>query len=160
MAPAGIEIDAFTELASIPSFNPDLDTEAPPDPVRRFRSRLDACEGLLISSPEYAHGIPGALKNALDWIVSSGELIDKPIALVNASARATYAWNALVEVLTTMSAHVVPEASITIALDGSRMNAIELCSDARVSALLLSSIEALRSACLHRRGISSERSGM
>ena len=58
------------------------------------------------------------LKNALDWVVGSGELIDKPTALVNASGRATHAWASLADTLTVMSAHVIPEASITIPLEG------------------------------------------
>ena len=61
----------------------------------------------LICSPEYAHGVSGVLKNALDWVVSSGELIDTPIALINASARATIAYGCLRETLTTMSGRVI-----------------------------------------------------
>jgi NADPH-dependent FMN reductase len=72
----------------------------------------------LISSPEYAHGVPGALKNALDWLVGSGERIEKPVAVINASARATHAWESLVETLTVMSASVVRDASITLPLGG------------------------------------------
>ena len=63
----------------------------PPAAVIGFRAALEACDAILISSPEYAHGVSGVLKNALDWVVGSGELIDKPIALINASARATHA---------------------------------------------------------------------
>ena len=61
--------------------------EAVPAAVSRFRAALQPSDAILISSPEYAHGVSGVLKNALDWAVSSGELIDKPIASINASAR-------------------------------------------------------------------------
>jgi len=61
--------------------------------------------------PEYAHGVPGVLKNGLDWVVGSGELVDKPVTLFNASPRGTYAQASLTETLTVMSAKVVPEAS-------------------------------------------------
>ena len=159
LAPVGVELSIYRELADIPPFNPDRDTEAVPAAVSRFRAALQASDAVLISSPEYAHGIPGVLKNALDWVVGSGELIDKPVALVNASARATHARDALAEVLTTMSARVVPQASPTIALDGSRLDASGLTADPRVSSLLGSAIVALRAACVTDRGISAEPTG-
>jgi NAD(P)H-dependent FMN reductase len=62
--------------------------------------------------------VPGVLKNALDWVVGSGELLDKPIAVINASGRATHAWTSLRETLTVMSARVIVAASITVPLDG------------------------------------------
>ena len=91
---------------SVPPFNPDLDTDTAPVGVVRFRAALEACDAILICSPEYAHGVSGVLKNALDWIVGSGELMDKPIALINASGRATLAYASLRETLTTMSGRV------------------------------------------------------
>src|SRR5512138_474853 len=101
LAPGGVEVSAYQGLADIPPFNPDLDTAVPPAAVVRFRDALVGCDAILISSPEYAHGVSGVLKNALDWVVSSGELIDKPIALVNASARSIHAQASLRETLTT-----------------------------------------------------------
>ena len=89
LAPVGVELSVYAELGIIPPFNPDLDTDAPPAAVSRFRAALQASDALLISSPEYAHGVSGVLKNALDWVVGSGELVDKPVALLNASSRAT-----------------------------------------------------------------------
>jgi len=62
--------------------------------------------------------VPGALKNALDWIVGSGELVDKPVALLNASPRATLAQVSLTETIRVMSAYVVEEASLRIPLMG------------------------------------------
>jgi len=74
LAPSTLAITYDTQsIAALPHFNPDLDTAEPPAAVRAFRERLGAAEGVIICSPEYAHGVPGALKNALDWIVSSGE---------------------------------------------------------------------------------------
>jgi NAD(P)H-dependent FMN reductase len=66
-----------------------------------------------MSSPEYAHGVPGTLKNALDWVVGSGELVGKPVGLWNLSARAVHAHASLVETLRKMSALVLPEACFT-----------------------------------------------
>ena len=104
LTPDDVEVSIYRELAELPPFNPDLDGPDgnAPAAVAAFRASLDASAAILISSPEYAHGVPGVLKNALDWVVGSGELIDKPIALVNASARATLAWAHLVETLRTI----------------------------------------------------------
>jgi chromate reductase len=81
LAPAGVEIVLYTGLGDLPHFNPDLDTDDPPEVVRALRHEIGQCDGLLICSPEYAHGVAGAMKNALDWLVSSVEFpekIDRP----------------------------------------------------------------------------------
>ena len=90
------------------------DVDVPPAPVLDLRARVGAADGLLICSPEYAHGVPGSLKNALDWLVASVELPHKPVALLNASPWATHAQASLVETLGVMSTHIVHEASATI----------------------------------------------
>ena len=151
VAPAGVELSIYGELGDIPPFNPDLDTDAVPAVVGRFRAALAASDAILISSPEYAHGVSGVLKNALDWVVSSGELIDMPIALINASARATHAHAALCETLTTMSGCVVKEASITVPLTGAALDADGNFEDASLSTLLRSAIETLVDATRERR---------
>jgi NAD(P)H-dependent FMN reductase len=78
LAPEGMEITIYEGLAGLPHFNPDDDEEdtTPPQPVAELRALLAAADGILISSPEYAHGVPGSLKNALDWLVSDGVLVD------------------------------------------------------------------------------------
>jgi chromate reductase, NAD(P)H dehydrogenase (quinone) len=151
LAPVGIELSIYGELGNIPPFNPDLDTDAVPAAVSRFRAALQASDAILISSPEYAHGVSGVLKNALDWVVGSGELMDKPIALMNASARATHAHASLCETLTTMSGHVVTDASITIPLTGAAVDADGNLSDPCLSSSLTSAIAALADATrVHR----------
>jgi NAD(P)H-dependent FMN reductase len=82
--------------------------------VLALRAQVGEADGLLICSPEYAHGVPGSLKNALDWLVASVELPHKPVALLNASPWATHAQAALVETLTVMSTRIVDDASVTI----------------------------------------------
>ena len=79
-----------------------------------LRARIGEADGLLFCSPEYAHGVPGSLKNALDWLVASLELPHKPVALLNASPWATHAQASLVETLTVMSTRIVHEACVTI----------------------------------------------
>ena len=111
LAPPDITIDVWEGLGGLPHFNPDLDQEDPPQPVREFRERLRSADGVIISSPEYAHGMPGALKNALDWLASDGTLIDKPVVIVTiAPTYGEFAHAQLVEVLTTMSWNVLTGA--------------------------------------------------
>ena len=152
LAPADVNVSIYRELETLPPFNPDIDANAAPDSVSKFRDMLQACDALLISSPEYAHGAPGVLKNALDWVVGSGELIDKPISLINASARATHARASLVETLTTMSAQVIADASITVALDGRGLDTDGIVDDGELSAALRVAIDAL--ACAVRDALS------
>src|SRR6266496_3093591 len=89
LAPPGVEITLYDGLAELPHFNPDLEGSEPATVVN-FRARIKGSDGVLISSPEYAHGVPGALKNALDWIVGSLEFPGKPVALINISPRSTF----------------------------------------------------------------------
>ena len=145
LAPVGVEIAIYRELGDIPPFNPDLDTESAPAAVVRFRAALEASDAILISSPEYAHGVPGVLKNALDWLVGSGELIDKPIAVINASPRSTHAFSSLIETLKTMSGQVIADASITVAVSGRLHNEREMCADPAVSMQLRDALSALAS---------------
>lgn len=114
VAPDDLQIVMYDDLASLPHFNPDDDVDVPPAPVLDLRRRIGESDGLLICSPEYAHGVPGSLKNALDWLVASLELPHKPVALLNASPWATHAQASLVETLTVMSTRIVHEASATI----------------------------------------------
>ena len=150
LAPGGVELSIYRQLADIPPFNPDLDTEAVPAAVSGFRAALQTSDAILISSPEYAHGVSGVLKNALDWVVSSGELIAKPIAVINASARATHAHASLCETLATMSGRVIEEASVTIPVGASALDADGNLSDPCLSASLTSAIKALADA-VHAR---------
>lgn len=153
MAPAAIEVSIYRELAELPPFNPDLDGDRASIAVTRFRAQLQACDAVLISSPEYAHGVPGVLKNALDWVVGSGELVDKPIAVINASRRATHAWTSLKDTLSVMSARVIVAASVTVPLDGKALDADGIVRDAELSTALRSALEALAlivSACGRR----------
>src|SRR4051812_20190202 len=114
VSPDGVTVSIYTGLGSLPHFNPDLDEEGsePPPAVGELRQMLMAAGAVLISSPEYAHGVPGVLKNMLDWLVSTGELVGKPVALINAAAvGGSYAQSAIAETLRTMNWDLVDEAS-------------------------------------------------
>jgi NAD(P)H-dependent FMN reductase len=114
VAPPGITVVLYDGLASLPHFNPDDDVDVPPTTVLALRAEIGTADGLLFCSPEYAHGVPGSLKNALDWLVSSIEFPFKPVALLNASPWATQAQASLVETLGLMNARIVTEACVTI----------------------------------------------
>lgn len=88
------DVDIYASLADVPAFNPDLDVEPGPPVVTDLRARIGAADAVLISTPEYAFALPGSLKNALDWIVSSGELYGKPVAILSASPRSNGGVNA------------------------------------------------------------------
>lgn len=150
LAPTWIAVSIYGALADIPPFNPDLNTDSGPAAVSRFRAALQSSDAVLFSSPEYAHGVSGVLKNALDWVVSSGELIDKPIALINTSLRATHAHAALLETLVTMSGNVVKDASVTIPVAGRAIDASDFI-DASLSCVLTSAVEVLANAVTHTR---------
>lgn len=149
-APAGLKFSLYRDLGSLPLFNPDLEGIRLPS-VQNFRSELASCDGLLISSPEYARGIPGAMKNALDWVVGSGELVGKPVAVLNAAPRSSVAYEALKVVLRTVDACLVSEASLDIPVMGKDLDAAGLLRDpvtgpliARVLPALLAAIESER----------------
>ena len=91
VAPLGVTIVRYDGLGGLPHFNPDLDTETPPGPVADLRRQVGEADGLLLSSPEYAHGIAGSFKNGVDWLVGSLEFPGKPIGIINAAPRATHA---------------------------------------------------------------------
>jgi NAD(P)H-dependent FMN reductase len=118
LAPQGVQVMLFDGVAGLPFFNPDLDRDDVPDPVAAFRAVVGSADAILISSPEYARGIAGVMKNALDWLVASFEFPDKPVALINTSPRAAHALAALRLTLETMSARIIDEACITLPLLG------------------------------------------
>ena len=106
LAPEDFAVAQFTP-ASLPHFNADLEAADLPDPVQAWRLTVARCDGMLLSCPEYAAGLPGAFKNALDWLVGEPGFFRKPVAIHNASQRSVHAQKALRLVLRTMSADIV-----------------------------------------------------
>ena len=80
------------------------------------------------------------MNNALDWLVSGEEFVGKPIALFNASSRATHAQASLTEIVTTMAGRIVPEASIMVSLLGKNLDAAGIMADPEISDVLQSAI--------------------
>jgi chromate reductase, NAD(P)H dehydrogenase (quinone) len=140
LSPATVEMNLYNGLGDLPHFNPDLETTEIPA-VMDWKAQVKWADGLLICSPEYAHGVPGVLKNALDWLVSDEDFAGKPIALLNASPRATHAQAALVEILTTMAGRIVPEASVAIPLQGKNLDAAGILADPELVGVLRKALE-------------------
>jgi NAD(P)H-dependent FMN reductase len=134
LAPPGTEVTIFDGIEKLPHFNPDLDRDPLPDKVAELRRLIGTCDRLLISSPEYAHGLAGSLKNALDWLVGSLEFPETEVALINTSPRAGHAQAQLREVLTTMSA--VLRETVTLPLLGRTIDAAGIAADPELSAAL------------------------
>jgi chromate reductase len=141
VALAGVDVVHYTGLAGLPPFNPDLDTDIPPETVQALRREIGLCDGLLISSPEYAHGVPGTLKNALDWLVGSLEFGGTPVALIGTSPHSVHAPAQLREILSVMSARLVEPASITLVLPRRDMDAAAIAADPALSAQLREALE-------------------
>lgn len=135
ISPPHIRVTVYDGIATLPHFDPDLEPHLPPE-VQRLRQLLCNCDAMIIASPEYAHGIPGAFKNALDWMVGCAQLGAKPVALLNGSSRAVHAHGALAEVLNTMGLAIIEPASMTIAVAGKGLDAVAIAADATLSAQL------------------------
>lgn len=142
LAPAGMDVTVFSGIGGLPLFNPDLELELPPQ-VITLRTDVAAADALLIASPEYAHGITGGIKNALDWLVSFEPFANKPVAVINASPRAHHADAALRETLKTMSAVIVEAASISIPLLGAGLTEADMVASPMVSSAIKSALSAL-----------------
>lgn len=100
--PTGSRFTIYDELELLPHFNPDK--EHGNEIVKRFRNLLKQADGIVICTPEYAFGVPGVLKNGLDWTVSSGELNEKPVVAVSASPMYEGASKAMASLLLTLGA--------------------------------------------------------
>ena len=144
LATPRVIVRQFIGLATLPAFNPDLDEEGmrPPPPVHDLRRQVASADAIVICSPEYAHGVPGSLKNALDWLVSVPDVLAKPTALVNAS-RSIHAQASLAETLRTMSMHLVGDSPFQIPLTDRGMTATAIASDPALAAPLRDCLAAL-----------------
>jgi NAD(P)H-dependent FMN reductase len=136
-----VEIDLYKGLGGLPHLNPDLE-EAEPSAVTDLRVRVREAGGLLFAVPEYAHGVPGALKNLLDWLVGGEEFIYKPVALWNASPRATHAQASLRETIRTMSGNIVEEASVAVPLLSRSPDPEAIAADPELSGLVRTALAA------------------
>jgi NAD(P)H-dependent FMN reductase len=152
LAPPHVTVRQLEGLATLPAFNPDLDQEGmtPPPPIQELRSQVESADAIVICSPEYAHGVPGSLKNALDWLVSVPDVLAKPTALLNVS-RSIHAQASLAETLRTMSMHLVADAPFVIPLVDRGMTSMAIASDPALAAPLYDCLAAVLVAIGHYR---------
>ncbi len=115
-------VTIFDGLASLPHFNPDLDNESVPEEVKYFRKQLREADGILICTPEYAIGVPGTLKNAIDWTVSSMEFSQKPVALITASLSGEKAHQSLLGTLLIIEARMTSNTQLLIPFSKTKVN--------------------------------------
>lgn len=120
----------YEGLADLPHFNPELDDSSAP--VNNLRTLLHEADGVLICTPEYAYGIPGVLKNALDWTVSTGEFAGKPVVAISASPNSTggaQAHASLVLTLSALAAKIVEPESLIVPFVRTKLDARGNISD-------------------------------
>ena len=140
LAPDGMTITIYKSIDELPHFNPDLDG-ARFQTVTAWLTSIRDADGLIVSTPEYAHNIPGSFKNALDWLVGSDAFIYKPFMILNTSPRSTYAHESLVEILSTMSGVHVKTATMTIPLIGKSPREISVLIQEQYSGQIRTSLE-------------------
>lgn len=98
------EVKIFEDLDQIPHFNPDLDTENPPEEIILFRNKIMEADGIIICTPEYVFSLPGSLKNALEWCVSTTVFSNKKAGLITASASGEMGHEQLLLIMKTLEA--------------------------------------------------------
>ena len=155
MAPEDMEVTIYEGLGDLPHFSPDIDDENAPTPVAHLRASLHGADGVLICTPEYAFGVPGSLKNALDWTVSSGDLNEKPVAALSASplyGGGDKAHASLLLTLTALGAAVPDGATLSIPGVKRKLDADGAVSDPATTRALRSVLDALARAIDPRRG--------
>jgi chromate reductase, NAD(P)H dehydrogenase (quinone) len=150
LAPPGMCISFLRAVGELPIFNPDLE-DPPPPLVAVLRAEAASADALLIASPEYAHGVTGALKNLLDWLVGLESFAGKPVAVLNTSLRSHHADSALREILRTMSAVIVEAASVRIPLYGADLGEDRILESPEAVRAIRRSLLALSDATAQRK---------
>lgn len=142
-----LNVTVFNGIAILPQFNPDHDGDSVASEVADFRQQLNKAEGILICTPEYAHGVPGTLKNAIDWTISSGEFPHKPTMLITASTDGSYGHKALLETLKAIEAKNIDNLQMVIPFAKTKISVDNKISDektlADVEALIMAFIDTL-----------------
>jgi len=147
LAPSTIDLELYEGLGALPLFNPDDEMAAVPASVSALREAVGRADALLIACPEYAHGVPGAFKNLLDWLVGSLEFPGKPVLLLNTAARGSYhAQEALAEILVTMSAQLLAPQPVLVALPGAGCSAAQVLASTERCAELQAALDVLAEA--------------
>lgn len=141
------DITIFEGLTELPHFNPDLDNENPPAQVLAFRQSLNTADGILICTPEYAMGVPGTLKNAIDWTVSSMAFAHKPTVLITASSMGQKAHHSLMDTLKIIEARVTDATQLVIPHAKTKVNSDGVITDVNTLAAIQSLLHSFKIIC-------------
>ncbi len=117
-----LHFEIYNDIADLPHFNSDLDNEKLPEAVKTFRELIERADGVLISTPEYVFSLPGSLKNALEWTVSTIVFSDKPSAFVVAASSGEKAFESLDMILKTIGANVGEHSKLLIKAAKGKLN--------------------------------------
>jgi len=117
-----VNVELFTGLDTLPHFNPDLDNEQAPAAVKAFRRLVRNADGVIICTPEYVFSLPGSLKNALEWMVSTIIFAKKPTALIVASGMGEKAFESLQLIMRTLEANFTDDTALLISGARSRFD--------------------------------------
>lgn len=115
-------------VGKLPLFSPDIDATRQ-QYVEHWTKLIRECDGIIISTPEYARGYPGSLKNAFDWLVQGDGFVSKPFMFLRASPRADLSHSSLKVVLETMSGIHMSQADGLVPLLGTNLTIDEICED-------------------------------
>lgn len=119
--PDDVEFEIFNGLQEIPLFDPSVKDEPPA--FTKLKDALAASDGVLISTPEYAFGIPAVLKSALEWTVASSSFSARPTALITASTSGTKAHQSLLWVLEAIGCEMNDDTQLLIQFIRAKMDA-------------------------------------
>jgi chromate reductase, NAD(P)H dehydrogenase (quinone) len=109
-----LEVDIYRGIELLPHFNPDLDNEEVAEAVKDFRKRIVQADGVIICTPEYVFSLPGSLKNAIEWNVSTTNFSNKPVAFIVAAASGEKAFEALDLIITTIESRIEENSKLLI----------------------------------------------
>jgi chromate reductase len=154
IAPENMKFIIYGGLGDLPHFNPDIDVDEGPAQVRGFRIQLKDADGVLICTPEYGNGVPGVLKNALDWLVSSGEFMNKPTAVISASPTPMGGDKAHASLLLTLkmiNAEIVERGTLIIPHITLKLNNQDIITNPELKQELLSVLHEFEKACYYRQ---------
>jgi len=108
------EVEIFENIDKLPHFNPDLDSETPPQEVVSFRNKIKNADGVIICTPEYVFSLPGSLKNALEWCVSTTVFSNKRTGLITASASGEMGHEQLILIMKTLETNLKEDTQLLI----------------------------------------------
>jgi chromate reductase, NAD(P)H dehydrogenase (quinone) len=140
--PPNIEFSVYDAIGNLPHFD---GSENPPAAIADFLQRVRDADGVVICTPEYAFGVPGTLKNALDWTVGGGEFSGKPVVYITAATSGEHAHESLGKILSAIDTRIPHGGSLLISGIRGKLNAEGNFTDPE----LLMKVESVVDSLLH-----------